>query len=194
MQIGHIIKSTRWFFMKKFLLMLLILFICGIISADLCIEELINSKVILDIGVYQGYANAKLAFKDVFWNIFYERIKLIAIMILLCFTPLRDKISFLFISIFSFVWGFFFMSCIAELGLTGVVVGIVSVFPHGIFYAGILFLFLQSSTHHSYHQRSRTAFNVVTYIVIFLMFLTGCVLESLMGTHFIPWVIRLGLV
>lgn len=180
--------------MKKFLLMLLILFICGVISADLCIEKLVNSKVLLDIGVYQGYANAKLAFKDVFWNIFYERIKLIAILILLCFTPIRENVSFLLVSVFSYMWGFFFMSCIAELGLAGVVVGITSVLPHGILYAGVLFLLLQNNTRYSYHQRDRGALNVVTYISMILMFLSGCIIESLMGTHFIPWVIRLGLV
>ena len=180
--------------MKKFLLMLLILFICGIISADLCIEELLNSKVLLDIEIYQGYANAKLAFRDVFWNVLYERTKLIVILMLLCFTPIREKISFLLISIFSFMWGFFLMSCIAELGLAGVVVGITSVLPHGIFYAGVLFLLLQGDTYRSYHQRDRVTVNVLTYISMILMFITGCIIESLMGTHFIPWVIRLGLI
>ena len=86
--------------MKKFLLMLLVLFICGIISADLCIEKLVNSNALLDIEMYEGYANANLAFKDVVWNILYERAKLVIILILLCFTPIKDKISVLLISIF----------------------------------------------------------------------------------------------
>lgn len=196
MEIGHIINRIGWLicFMKKFLLMLLILFLCGIISADLCIEELINSNALLDIEMYRGYANAELAFKDVFWNILYERAKLVFILVLLCFTPLKEKISVLLISIFSFAWGFFFMSCVAELGMAGVVVGIASVLPHGLFYGGIIVLLLIRRNRYSFHQRDRVTLGAVTYIVVVLLFITGCVIESLMGTHFIPWVIRLGLI
>lgn len=180
--------------MKKFIWMLLILFICGIISADLCLEELVNSKILLDINVYQKYANAKLQFKDVFWNVLYERIKLIVILILLCFTPIREKILVLLISVFSFIWGFYFMSCINVLGLTGVVVGITAVIPQGIFYAGVLFLLFQNTMQLEYYYGNKTAYHAITYVVMILMFVTACVIESLMGTHFIPWVIRLGLI
>lgn len=180
--------------MKKFLLMLLILFTCGIVSADLCIENLINSNSLLEIEVYEGYANAELTFHDVFWNILYERAKLVAILILLCFTPMKDKIAVLLVSVFSFAWGFFCMSCISELGMAGVVVGIASVLPHGLLYGGIVVLILARRNRHSYHQQNQLVISVVTYIVMILMFITGCIIESIMGTHFIPWVIRLGLI
>ena len=180
--------------MKKFLLMLLILFLCGIISADLCIEKLVDSNALLDIEMYEGYANANLAFKDVFWNILYERAKLVAILILLCFTPIKERISVLLISALSFAWGFFFMSCIAELGMAGVVVGITSVLPHGLLYGGIFVLLLTKRNRYSYHRREQMALGVTTYIAICFLFIAGCIIESLMGTHFIPWVIRLGLI
>jgi len=180
--------------MKKFFLMLLVLFLCGVISADLCMEKIINSNALLDIEMYEGYANANLAFQDVFWNIFYERTKLVAILVLLCFTPIKEKISVLLISMFSFAWGFFVMSCISELGMAGIVVGISAVLPHGLFYGGIIMMLLLKSSRHSYRQREVVAFNTVTYIAIILLFITGCVIESIMGSHFIPWVIRLGLI
>ncbi len=180
--------------MKKFLLMLLILFLCGVIGADLCIEKLANSNALLDIEMYEGYANANLAFQDVFWNILYERAKLVLILILLCFTPIKERISLILICIFSFAWGFFLMSCIAELGMAGVVVGIGSVLPHGLLYGGIVVLLLLRKNSHSYYYKDKIALNAVIYIAIIFMFVTGCVLESLMGTHFIPWVIRLGLI
>lgn len=180
--------------MKKFLLMLLILFLCGIISADLCIEKLVNSNALLDIEMYEGYANANLAFQDVFWNILYERAKLVVILVLLCFTPIKEKISIFLISIFCFAWGFFCMSCISELGMAGIVVGIGSVLPHGILYGGIVALLLFRKNTYSYYHKESVPFSAITYIAIILMFLTGCIFESIMGTHFIPWVIRLGLI
>ena len=180
--------------MKKFLLMLLILFLCGIISADLCIEKLANSSSLLDIELYEGYANANIVLKDMFWNIFYERVKFVLILILLCFTPIREWISVLLISIFCFAWGFFFMSCVTELGLAGIVVGIASVLPHGLLYGGIVMVLSIHKNSHSYYHRDTTPFSLVTYIAIILLFITGCIIESIMGTHFIPWVIRLALI
>lgn len=180
--------------MKKFLLMLLILFLCGIISADLCIEKLANSSSLLDIELYEGYANANIVLKDMFWNIFYERVKFVLILILLCFTPIREWISVLLISIFCFAWGFFFMSCVTELGLAGIVVGIASVLPHGLLYGGIVMVLSIHKNSHSYYHRDTKPFSLVTYIAIILLFITGCIIESIMGTHFIPWVIRLALI
>lgn len=182
------------YFMKKFLLMLLILFLCGIISADLCIEKLVNSYALLDIEMYEGYANANLTFQDVFWNILYERAKLVCILILLCFTPIKERISVILICVFSFAWGFFCMSSIAELGMAGIVVGIGSVLPHGLLYGGIVVLLLIKKNSHTYYYNNKSALGAVTYIAIVFMFIAGCILESLMGTHFIPWVIRLGLI
>lgn len=189
-------KMDRWYicFMKKFLMMLLILFICGVISADLCIEELGNSNVLFNIEIFEGYANADLVFKDVFWNIFYERAKLMFILVMLCFTPIKEKISIILISVFSFTWGFFFMSCITELGMTGIMVGLAAVLPHGLLYGGIVIMLLLRKNRYSYHQRDSVKIGVVTYLAIIIMFITGCVLESIMGTQFIPWAIRLGLI
>ena len=180
--------------MKKFFLMLLILFLCGVISADLCIEKLVNSNALLDIEMYEGYANANLAFQDVFWNILYERAKLVLILVLLCFTPIKEKISVLLICIFSFAWGFFVMSCIAELGMAGIVVGISAVLPHALFYGGIVLLLIVKRSRYTYHRREQMALGAATYIAIVMLFITGCIIESIMGTHFIPWVIRLGLI
>lgn len=182
--------------MKKFFLMLAIIFICGVVSAEVCMDLLNDSSVLLDLEVYKGYANAKLFFQDVFWNILYERIKLFVFIILLCFTPLRNFLAGLIVSVFSFIWGFFIMSCIAELGLAGVVVGIASVIPHGLFYGAMIMMMLSGREGHSYtYQNSeRIALNIANVVIMILLLITGCVLESLVSTHFIPWVIRLSLI
>lgn len=180
--------------MKKFFLMLMILFICGIISADVCIELIKDSNVLMDLEIYKGYANARLIYQDVFWNILYERLKLVFFVFLLCFTPLRKHLGILIVSIFSFIWGFFIMSCISELGLAGVVVGIGSVLPHGLLYGALIIMLLGVKNVHSYHYKGEMVLNVVNVIIMILLLITGCVLESLVSTHFIPWVIRLSLI
>ena len=180
--------------MKKFLIILIILFICGILSADVCMKQMKESSVIVGIEVYEQYANAKLIFKDVFWNMLYERLKLFVILFLLCFTPLKEKVGTLLAPVFSFIWGFFLMSCIIELGVAGLVVGLASVLPHGILYGGVIVILIGRRRRRTYEVKSRFAIDMGIYIFLLLLFITACIIESLIGTHFIPWVIRLSLI
>ena len=93
--------------MKKFLSVLIIVFICGVLSADICFTQIKDSDVIIGKEFYEQYANSKLSFRDVFWNVLYERVKLLGMMLLLCFTPLKEKVGILLLPTFSFVWGVF---------------------------------------------------------------------------------------
>ena len=174
--------------------MLTILFVCGIVSADVCIGIINESSVLLDMEVYKGYANAKLIYREVFWNILYERLKLFAFILLLYFTPLNRFLGVLLASIFSYIWGFFIMSCITELGLAGIVVGIFSVLPHGLLYVALIIMLLGGESAYTYHSSGRIALSIANVIIMILLLLTGCVLESIVSTRFIPWVIRLSLI
>lgn len=180
--------------MKKFLIILIIIFICGVLSADICLEEIKESEVLVGLDFYRQYANTKLVFKDVFWTLLYERGKLFVGIILLCFTPIKERLGTILAPIFSFIWGFFMMSCIIELGVAGLVVGLASVFPHGIMYIGVIGLFIGYRRRYPYQYKNAFARSVGIYLFALLLFITACVIESLIGTHFIPWVIRLSLI
>ena len=180
--------------MKKFLIILIILFICGLLSADVCLKEIEDHTVVIGKEVYEQYASLKLAFKNVFWNVLYERIKLFVVLFILCFTPIKEKIGVVLAAIFSFVWGFFLMSSIIELGFVGLIVGLASVLPHGILYCGSIWLMLRKNRTRSYLVREKMMINMASYIGVVLLFITGCILESVMGSYFIPWVIRLSMV
>ena len=180
--------------MKKFLFILIIIFICGILSADICLNQINESEVLIKLTVFEQYATAKMVFKDVFWNLIYARMKLFAGIILLCFTPLKEKLTFIIAPVFSFVWGFFLMSCIMELGVAGVVVGLASVLPHGVLYGTILWMISRGGRSRVYYRKSNAIMNAGGYVFIGLLFITGVIIESLVGTHFIPWVIRLSMI
>lgn len=180
--------------MKKFLLMLILFFICGFISADLCMEQLQNSHVLLHLDIYESYANAELALKEIFWNIFYERCKLCFIIFLFMFTPIREQLTVILSSIFAFLFGFFFMSSIVELGIAGFIVAFAAVLPHGLLYAGVIALLLHKRQMRAFYQKDQMFMHIGTYLFILLLLITGCVLEGLVSVHFIPWVIRLSLI
>lgn len=180
--------------MKKFFIVLIIIFICGLLSADVCLKQIQESEVFLGVDFYTQYAHYELEFKNVFWNILYERVQLFGVLLLLCFTPIKEKVLQLLIPLFSFVWGFYLMSCIVNLGVAGVVVGLASVIPHGVLYGSIIALMVRRQSMRRYHLENNMAKNMVLYVLGMLMFLSACVIESLVGTHFIPWVIRLSLI
>ena len=176
--------------------MLAIIFVSGVVFADVCIDIVKGSSVLLDLEIYKGYANARLVYEEVFWNVLYERIKLFTFVILLGFTPLKKYLFYIIASVFCFVWGFFIMSCISGLGLAGVVVGITSVIPHGLLYGALVFMLLGGGEKHAYtyHKREQIVMGITDIIIIVLLLITGCVVESLVSTHFVPWVIRLSLI
>ena len=182
--------------MKKSFFILAILFVCGVISADICTEILKEGNKLFNLDMYKTYANAELVYRDIFWNILYERIKLFGFLLLLCFTPIRRYIGAIVICLFSFIWGFYIMICIVELGLAGVVVGIACVLPHGLLYGIMLTMIFAKNEIRTYSYQSKGTIgrNIVDIFSVLLLFITGCVLESIVSTHFIPWLIRLSMI
>ena len=180
--------------MKRFLLVLAILFISGIIAADLCVQELQGKDILTGPEVFKGYAYSKVAFKNVVWNILYERGKLMVCLLILFLTPLRNKMPVIFFGVFSFCFGFFMMNCILALNFVGIIVAIASVIPHGLLYMGVFGVLFQSHPGRGYRSTEKIPQKLATYLFLLLLFITGCVMECVMGIHFIPWVIRLSLV
>ena len=180
--------------MKKFLIILIIIFICGILSADVCLKEMKENSVFLEKDFYEQYAHVEKVFKNVFWHILYERTKIFFVLLIICFTPLKEKIGILLLPIFSYIWGFYLMSCIVELGGTGVVVGLASVLPHGILYGIAMLGMIEQGQTRGYHRKNLSIMHVARYMFVILLFVTACVVESLVGSRFIPWIIRLGFI
>lgn len=180
--------------MKKFLIILIIIFICGILSADICLKEIKESEVLIGLELYEQYANTKQVFKAVFWNILYDRLKLFIGIGVLCFTPLKERIGLIMAPLFSFIWGFYLMSCIIELSVAGLVVGLASVLPHGVFYGTVIWMLTSRRELRRYYVKNNVVKNLGAYLFTILLFVTGCIIESLVATHFIPWVIRLSLI
>ena len=138
--------------MKKIVITLLILFVCGMIAADICVHNLVDENMILSMEVFKEYAYSKIAFKDVIWNMLYERVKLFICLLLLKITPLRELIPVIVLGVVLFCLGFFTMSCILAIGFVGVVVGLAGIFPHGILYAAAYLVVNHNRRVQSYKQ------------------------------------------
>lgn len=175
-------------------MILVIVCICGIVVADVCVHNLQDSKALLDMEIFKNYAYADIAFKNVIWNMLYERGKLLLGLFVLCLTPIKNKIPVICTGIFVFCFGFFLMSSILALGFVGIFVALGCVFPHGVLYTIIFVILYRKHVGRSYHQGKSLTGEVVTYLFLILLFVTSCVMECVIGIHFVPWVIRLSLI
>ncbi len=180
--------------MKKIFLTFLILFICGMFAADICIENLADQDIILSLEVFKEYAYSKIGFKDIIWNMIYDRTKQFICLLLLRLTPVREYIPLVVLGILLFCLGFFTMSCILTIGFVGIVVGLASILPHGLFYAGAYLMVNKERRLRSYNHHQSLVQGTASYVLMILFFITGCVIECVMGVHFVPWIIRLSFV
>ena len=68
--------------MKKSIFLLLLLLICGMISADVLAVMSNFENIVVGAEEYRAYAYAEITFKEMFWKLLYERGKLLVIMAL----------------------------------------------------------------------------------------------------------------
>ena len=180
--------------MKKSLIILSIVFVCGIITADVITNRLINTEIILSMDILKKYAYSELFFNNVIWNLMYERLKQYICILLFRITPLKNYISIILDGIILFCFGFFTMSCVLAIGFVGIIIGIASIIPHGLLYFGSYHLMSQQNRVYSYQKSGKIPQRILTYILAIMFFITGCVIECVIGVHFIPWIIRLSLI
>ena len=180
--------------MKKIIIMLLLLFLCGMISGDLIAESIQKESVLIGMEVYKEYAYSKPLFEEIIWQIFFERCKCLSIIVILILTPMKKILPVLLMGGATFLWGFFTMSNLISLGVVGLFIAIITFLPQLIFYGGMLFLLYRSQNLRTFRQGEKIASTTATGVVCVMLFLAGCVVETLVGVHLIPWMIRLSLI
>ena len=180
--------------MKKIFIMLLLLFLCGIISGDFIAESLKEDGVLLGIEVYKEYAYSKPIFEEIFWQILFERCKCLMIVGILIMTPIRKVIPLVLVGIAVFILGFFTMSNIISLGVVGLLIAIATFLSQFLFYGGMVFVIYGRGGRRKLRQGEKIALRTLTIVLAMMLFVAGCVVESLVGVHLIPWMIRLSLV
>ncbi len=184
--------------MKKILLILSLLFLMGVVVADVCTKHLFQTDILLTLDVLKNYAYADIIFHDVIWNLFYERLKLY-LFLSLCrmIAPIRNYINIILLAILAFCFGFFTMTCILAIGFVGVLISCASILPHGILYFAS-YQATANNTSYSYQNAQmklgKLPRRVLSLIFAVLFFVTACILECVMSVHFIPWIIRLSLI
>mgnify|MGYP003308087247 FL=1 len=180
--------------MKKSIFLLLLLLICGMVSADVLAIVSDFEDIVIGAKEYKAYAYSEVTFKEMFWKLLYARGKMLAMLALVSILPIREKILPLIGCLFTYGYGFFFMSCLMEMGIAGIPISLSAIFPHGILYGIAIMLMFKRRELRSYHMNKRIGYQAGGTVMILLLSVAGCIIECFIGTEFMPWVIRLSMV
>ena len=180
--------------MRKLWIMLLLLFLCGIISGDFIAESLKEDGVLLGIEVYKEYAYSKLRYEEIFWQILFERCKYLMIVMLFILTPLKRIIPLLLMGISTYMLGFFIMSNMISMGVVGLLIALVTFLPLLLFYGGMVLILTREKNRATLRQGKKVAIKALSIVLSGMLFVAGCVVEALVGVYLVPWMIRLSLI
>ncbi len=185
--------------MRKNLLFFLLLFLVGIAGAQFFGKEFLTTYGFLNPYHLNAFAEMDVKELLLFWNILWERGKLLLGIGILLATPIRKFVPALLMGGFAFVFGFFSAACVMNLGVPGIGVALFFWIPHGIFYilAILLLLYFVNSgmdVQGGYAFRRSGKKRLLSFILfpllIILLLVIGSLLEATAGTFFLQVMVR----
>ncbi len=176
--------------MKKELLFVTILLLAGIFSAQLIGKQFFSTYGFLNEYHLQIYANTKLEWLTLFWNIMWERGKLFLLIIMFFGTPLKKTLPWILKSVLFYTIGLFGTACVMNLGIKGIGVLILSLLPHGIFYLMALLVVFRMERPIIYKETKYWLKKILMIGIICVLFVIGCLIETTIGTYLLQILLK----
>lgn len=161
-------------------------FLIGIIF-----ENIIAKNQEISVQMFQNYflkqySSAEIRLEEYIWYVMKIRvIPFVILCILGCFRW-KKLLAVLCLIWTGFLSGILMTAAVIQLGIKGVVICIIGIFPHFLFYGivyGILFVYLFSYPHNKWKYQKT--------IVVSIMMLIGIITETYLNTYFLKWFIKI---
>ena len=176
--------------MKKTFILFLILFLAGVLSAQLFGSEFLATYGFLNEYHLQSFAAAKIQKVDLFWNVLWERGKLFLFLTILLLTPARRAVPSITGGLLSATAGLYGTACVMLFGIRGVGLFFCSLLPQWIFYflAGFFLFRLQRPVlNNTGKEKVSYVFSV---LLILILIVVGCIVEVTFGMGLLQWCLR----
>lgn len=176
--------------MKKTFILFLILFLAGVLSAQLFGSEFLATYGFLNEYHLQSFAVARIEKVDLLWNVLWERGKLFLLLTVLLFTPTRRAVPAITGGLLSATAGLYGAACVMLFGIRGVGLFFCSLFPQWIFYflAGFFLFRLQRPVlNNTGKEKASYIFSV---FLILILIVVGCIVEVTFGMGLLQWCLR----
>lgn len=161
--------------MKRKTYLCILLFLIGIGIASLVgngdAEIFGNEYHVQNFGVVELDKMGLLC--EVLWN----RGKLFLMLMVFLATPVRKWIPFCTAACLSFLAGIYIKICLIQFGLKGILIFLISLLPHGIFYGMVAVLLFLMSKNRNYYRKGEMLSRILVIIIMLTLFFVGALLE-----------------
>lgn len=161
--------------MKRKTYLCILLFLIGIGIASLVgngdAEIFGNEYHVQNFGVVELDKMGLLC--EVLWN----RGKLFLMLMVFLATPVRKWIPFCTAACLSFLAGIYIKICLIQFGLKGILIFLISLLPHGIFYGMVAVLLFLMSKNRNYYRKGEMLSRILVIIIMLTFFFVGALLE-----------------
>lgn len=177
--------------MKKEIGIVLLFFLLGIFVAELLGDEFLVTYGFLSEYQLHSFGTADIDRMDLFWNILWERGKGLLVIALMNATQLHGFLPRAGECVIGFAMGFFAAVCVIQMGLCGILLALAAFFPHGILYLAAFVLLYHLRYAYTSEGRKRKTVFFLRILVIWIVFVLACLVETYIGTGLLQLFVRL---
>lgn len=177
--------------MKRDIWIGLLFLLGGILCAQLLGSEFFGNYGYLNEYQLQSFAYSKMDKMDLFWNVLWDRGKLFLVFVLICATSMRKLLPIVGKSLLGFLIGIFGTVCVMHLGAYGILFLLATLFPHWILYLAVLIMIYRFRPMYSHEGKRKNTRFFLQILLIWMLFLAGCVSETLIGTQLLQLLLKI---
>lgn len=175
--------------MRREYLSYILLFLAGMWIAQVIGREYFMEYGYLTPYHLRNFAEAEMDYVDLFWNLLWTRGKQFLGLWILQMTPCRRILPVLLKRLVVLIMGFFLMVCCMIVGSMGILILLVVLFPQGICYGIGIVGMLGGNRDFALREGKHGAMLGKIGISILFM-ITGCILETILGTRLLRYILK----
>lgn len=171
----------------KFLLFITFLgFILGILYINLIASNYLVVTGVFNSYYLQEFVTTELKLYEYLPSILWQRLSIVGFLLIIAYSSIHKWGVILFCAWTGFLYGAYMSLGIAQLGIAGIVLSILGMFPHMLFYLPAYIILMIFA-----YQYPNSKWSVEKIIVILLCMIVGIVLECKVNPEVIRWFVNM---
>lgn len=172
--------------MKRLVWTGVVAFLAGIFTALIIGEEFFSTYGFFSEYNLKSFAYCEMDQVSLFWNIVWQRGKMMILVFLLSSTVLSKFMPYALMALGGFSFGILEVVCAMQMGIFGIIVPACSWIPHGGFYLIVLMILIRGRNLIRFENRRKKLYFFLLGFGLICLFFVGCFLETTLGT----WVMQ----
>ncbi len=169
---------------KVFFSIILLGFIAGILYVNLLASDYLMMTGIFNSYYLQEFTMSNLSVEDYLPNVLYVRITPVIILLIVAYSKWNKVVVYCFCAWTGFLSGIYMSLGIAQVGFKGIILCILGIFPHMVFY-GISYLIILIFV----YKYPKSGWSAIKILVVMMCMVSGVVLEVLINPQILKWFI-----